>query len=273
LAETRTGRSAALRARLPLATRSVIARLRRRAPSPLIRPWTGQMTAIAVAAVSLSLVAILVVDPLAVGFVRANWSNPVLRALASITDLGKSEWYLVPAGLAVIALALADWTSRGTRTRARLSYVFGQAAYVFAAVALSGILVNVFKLFVGRARPVMHERLGPAAFDPFRLDYSFLSYPSGHATTAGAVALILMLLLPRLRLLVLVVAGLVAFSRVASFAHYPGDVVAGFALGFLFSLWLARWLAARGLVFRVNRDTLLPVPRHAPAWRSFFRNQ
>ena len=225
------------------------------------------MTWMAAAAFVASVVVALTVDPLAVGIVRETWRYAIVRWLASISDLGNSEWYLVPAGLAVIAVALADWTAHGRRVRARLSWVFGQATYLFAAVAMSGILVNLAKLVVGRARPILYDTLGPIAFRPLQFQYEYLGYPSGHSTTAGAVGLALILLLPRLRPAVLAVSALVAFTRVPALAHYPGDVIAGYAFGFLVSLWMARWLAARSVVFRVVPGRLLPVPRHGRAWR------
>ncbi len=263
--------STALRRRLPLAARSAVDHMRRQPPSATISPWTRSMTVIAFLALLVSVGVAIAFDPYAVEFVRSNWRTLHLRWLASITDLGKSEFYLMPAAVAVLLAALADWTSHGRRAKARLSHLLGQSAFIFGAVAVSGLAVNVVKLFVGRARPILFDELGPFAFRPFEFTYDFLSYPSGHSTTAGAVTLALMLLLPRLRAVALILGGLVAISRVAALAHYPGDVVAGFAFGFLVSLWFARWLAARRVVFRVVGGSLLPIPRHRLAWRRLGR--
>ncbi|MEU4424682.1 phosphatase PAP2 family protein [Actinoplanes sp. NPDC024001] len=57
------------------------------------------------------------------------------------------------------------------------------------------------------------------------------SFPSNHATVAGALAVAILLVSPRLGLLAVPVAALVAFSRVFVGVHYPHDVVAGFLLG------------------------------------------
>ena len=70
--------------------------------------------------------------------------------MAWITNIGRSQWYLVPAGLEFLAVALADWSRGGARAKLRLAFMFGQAAYVFASVALSG-LFNAVKVLFGRA--------------------------------------------------------------------------------------------------------------------------
>jgi membrane-associated phospholipid phosphatase len=57
------------------------------------------------------------------------------------------------------------------------------------------------------------------------------SFPSDHATMAGAVAAGLLLVNRRLGLLAAGAAVLMAFARVYTAAHYPQDVLAGLVLG------------------------------------------
>ena len=71
------------------------------------------------------------------------------------------------------------------------------------------------------------------------------SFPSDHATVAGAVAAGLLFANRRWGLVASVLAVLMAFTRVYVGAHYPGDALAGLALG--------------GIVATAGRFTVVPV--------------
>ena len=57
------------------------------------------------------------------------------------------------------------------------------------------------------------------------------SFPSDHATAAGAIAVGLLLTNRRWGIVTAVLAVVMALTRVYVGAHYPGDVLAGLALG------------------------------------------
>lgn len=61
--------------------------------------------------------------------------------------------------------------------------------------------------------------------------YGDWSFPSNHSAIAGAAAVALALAVPRLALLTVPVALLMAFSRVFVGVHYPHDVAMGLLLG------------------------------------------
>ncbi|MEU8956473.1 phosphatase PAP2 family protein [Streptomyces sp. NPDC048518] len=97
------------------------------------------------------------------------------------------------------------------------------------ALALASLTTNVLaKYAVRRHRPGLDtvpvvRRL---AKDPWTS-----SFPSGHSASAAAFAVGVALEAPRYGVLVAPLAAAVAFSRVYVGVHYPGDVLAGCALG------------------------------------------
>ena len=80
------------------------------------------------------------------------------------------------------------------------------------------------------------------------------SFPSDHATVAGAVAVGLLLTSRRWGIAATVLAILMAFTRVYVGAHYPADVVAGLALG--------------GAVAAAGRVVVVPVLTRVATWMS-----
>lgn len=245
------------------ALRNSFTKLRRAPVAGSPSAWTSGMSVTAIVAFILSIALALTYDPHAVVYFREalERGDPTSRFLVAVTDLGKSEWYIIISLFVIIAAGFIDWTRFSASGKVRISLIFGQAGFLFLAISISGILVNVAKFFIGRGRPRMMDEFGPYSFQPFGIDSAFLSYPSGHSTTIGALALVLMLWFPRFRATILAVALILGFSRVVALAHYPSDVVAGLTFGFLCALFIARWLAKRSIVFRFAGNNLMPVPR------------
>ncbi|TDB81541.1 phosphatase PAP2 family protein [Micromonospora sp. KC721] len=109
------------------------------------------------------------------------------------------------------------------------------------AVVLSYVCSEGLKTVFDEDRPCRQVARIVAGQCPPVGDWSF---PSNHATIAGALAVATLLLSRRLGLLAAPLALLAAFSRVFIGVHYPHDVAVGLLLGALVTLAVTR-LAAR----------------------------
>lgn len=169
-----------------------------------------------------------------------------LRVLAeSITNFGKSWWILTLSGILFAAAYLA-WRRMDTpATREKLRHLATASAYMFLSVALSGIISNLVKRTIGRARPPLFDAYGAFHFKPFS-GALYESFPSGHATTDGAIAMALAILLPRFRLPILFIGGFLALTRIMVGAHYLSDVIAGYSFGMWYAYMSALFFAKHG---------------------------
>jgi undecaprenyl-diphosphatase len=152
----------------------------------------------------------------------------------TITDFGKSAWYLWPCGITVIFGGfLSRAKDASARTRRLAAYLGVRAFFLFGTIAASGISAEILKPLIGRARPkefLEHHLYGLHPLT--REGFAWNGMPSGHATTAFTLAFALSVLYPRLRPLWLGYATLLAISRVMVDAHYLSDICAGAVLGY-----------------------------------------
>ena len=143
-----------------------------------------------------------------------------------ITHLGShgGVWILMAFGLSIFG-----------RERVR------RVGLAMAAMLAFNVLVNelILKHGVGRTRP--WKALGVTLHDTAVNPHGY-SFASGHAVCAFAGCLILGAALPRWRWPLLVLAALIALSRVVLGAHYPSDIIVGSLLGVLAGPPIARWV-------------------------------
>jgi undecaprenyl-diphosphatase len=220
-------------------------------------PWLAWIAMVA----ALTALGAFFLDDLAGGQVRDL--PQTIETLANVfTVLGLGQWYLLPPLAWLLVANQIDW--RGL-SRERLAAAYNRtclAFFILAAVGLPGLAANLVKLVVGRARPPLFAELGAFSFHPFRAGYMYVSFPSGHATTMGSLAAVLMLLFPRAKYALLVLCACIASTRVFVGAHYPSDTIAGFGLGFGLALLVALAFARLGFLFR-SGSAGLPVLREA----------
>lgn len=136
-----------------------------------------------------------------------------MRVLTTFANHSK-PWFLV-AGL----LALTGGP-KGRRA----------AATGVAAIGAASLISNQpMKRLGQRDRPARHEHGVPQ--DRWVTMPTSTSFPSGHSASAAAFAVAVGDVIPALRWPLRAAAGVVAFSRVYSGVHYPGDVLAGVTTG------------------------------------------
>jgi lipid A 4'-phosphatase len=174
-------------------------------------------------------------------------ASPSLHAVfAFITNFGEGGVYLVPLGLLAIAALIAK--------RRLLAW---RAGFVFAALAIPGLLADIFKPVFGRARPrlLFEQHLFGFTWSAPHADR--WSFPSGHSITVAALAVALYAIYPPLWPAYAALALLVIASRVVIDAHYLSDVIAGAYFGVIGAWALAAALRQRGVPLSLVADQKL----------------
>ena len=158
----------------------------------------------------------------------------------------------IPMAIASTVTVLALWAKGHRRA----------ALWTAGVMSTAGIAVIVFKILVGRDRPVWDDPV---------LVLSGYSFPSGHATgiaAAAGVAIVLTGMLVRRRgvrrmatVLALVVAAVVGADRIFLGVHYVSDVVAGYLLGAgIVMAWLAFYDPTPRSIALLNEPLTEAVP-------------
>ena len=164
---------------------------------------------------------------------RTNWAHSLFKANAG---------YGIVLFAVLLLIAYVDGRQHADITAVAASVWAAAAALVALGVG------QIIGGLVGRARPYETMANVHLLVDK-TTDFSF---PSDHATVAGAVAVGLLFTNRRWGIIASTLAILMAFTRVYVGAHYPSDVVAGLALG--------------GLVAAAGSFVIVPLLRRIATW-------
>lgn len=173
-----------------------------------------------------------------IGHLHLNRSTELLRTRLddAIPFWPWTGWCYLPFYAGVFIIALVGFKRRALFNRAVL------AVFVVMAIGALG------HIFIGAEypRPVLHPPYADlsAAFLAFvqRIDPPGNVFPSLHVAHTTMLALLLIKDRPRLGLVTLVMATMLALSTLTTKQHFLADVVSGYALAFF-----GRWFALRKL--------------------------
>ncbi len=152
-------------------------------------------------------------------FIQKNFRCDFLDiTMPLITDLAEKGWFWI--AVAVVLLFFKKTRKTG--------FMVG-AALILGLIIGNGLLKNI----MGRIRPYDFVGMDHGTLlVPVLSDFSF---PSGHTLASFEAATVLMIRDKRLGIPALVLAILIALSRLYLYVHYPTDVLAGAILGIAFA--------------------------------------
>ncbi len=146
--------------------------------------------------------------------------------MTAITFLGDGGWFWIALG------AVLFMVPKTRRT----------GAAVLISLAAGFILGNlILKNVVARQRPCWLDQAVPLLIES-PTDYSF---PSGHSLASFEGAVSIFLYHKKWGIAAVILAALIACSRMYLFVHFPTDVLAGSLLGILIAVLVHKWLEHR----------------------------
>jgi Membrane-associated phospholipid phosphatase len=122
--------------------------------------------------------------------------------------------------LVALLLCVFFWTKKETR---QITFV------LFVSIIVSGLLVGLIKDIVDRPRPYI--MLGLTATDMLVYTNPYVSFVSGHTTSAFVTAATVSYYFRKWLLPSVFIACVAGLSRIYLLVHYPSDVIAGAIFG------------------------------------------
>ena len=156
-------------------------------------------------------------DIAVLNFINSYCHNPVLdRIMPLITYLGDMGFVWVI--ISVVLLANKKYRRTG---------IMVICALIMASLLGDGIIKNLIQ----RPRPCVDI----PAFKLLIAKPLSYSFPSGHTATAFAATGVLAKAFEKYRIYIILLASMIAFSRMYLDVHYPTDIIGGIILGFFCS--------------------------------------
>lgn len=152
-----------------------------------------------------------------VDFSILNWIQDNIRC-AFLDPVMTVFTYMGEAGLFWIALAVVLVFFKKYRATALIMLSAMAVGFLFGELIVKNIVM--------RPRPFV-----TSGFELFISPPGGFSFPSGHSSSSFAAATALLLKDRRFGIPAIIVAAVIAFSRLYNYVHYPSDVLCGIILG------------------------------------------
>jgi len=186
--------------------------------------------------------------------------NPNTSVLDAINDLAGKSSFLDSLGkfaaqdLVYVIIALGAVLLVWLLVQ-RIRFAFEVAIILVIAVGLSLVIGRGIQHLWFEARPWVDHP------DTVKLisHSADASFPSDHCLVAGAIAAVVLLASRVAGIIAIVLAVLIAWGRVFVGVHYPGDVLAGLAIGA--ACGVVTWFIVRGVLRRLSPTSGLGLIR------------
>jgi len=184
---------------------------------------------------------------LLVSFWFDGWGSGLRDMGSGVADFVRSFGNLYGDGLVEFSILTGGYFLARAMNRKKLAFWF---LGVITAALVAGLSVDLIKVIISRSRPLpglagegwfLHGLLISSG-----LGWEYLSFPSGHTTTAASVAFFsLFTSSPKISSFLLFFAMITGAARVLSGVHWISDVAAGFLWAFVCALPVAMFYRDR----------------------------
>lgn len=194
---------------------------------------------------ALSVMAIFFIDRPLHDYVQANLPAKWSGFFAVMTMIGYgAPWYIIFGCVLFYGLGTGFFTHSESRKR-HAKQIVKSAIYLLLVLAVTGLIVTILKIGIGRFRPSMLAEHGLSGFSPFNFASGQGSYPSGHSQVIFAAMIGLHFVYPRYDFIYFSLAVIVAVSRLMIGVHFLGDILLGAAIGGCGAFFIRHWFVSK----------------------------
>jgi len=182
----------------------------------------------------------------------------IKKFFENITVLGDSLWYLLILIFLILSIHILIKNKFFNKYKNFFTTIQSFNYLFVLSILVSGALTQLLKHLIGRPRPNSLVEKNEYALKFLTADSGFHSFPSGHTSTIFVVALMLILLAPKLKYFFYFMATTISLSRVFVGAHFLTDIIGGITIAFI-GFKLSKFILSRYYGFNNNKLVSLAI--------------